>query len=262
MPYSNKHMPESTEAVPQPSFTSSTYRAIAENGPLIPTGDRPLSEQPNIQTFLNTTTEGPVSENLLYRLLTLAELYIEHQLPEKQLSGLCLGYFLKTDDTSKFYYVSWGAIPNEVIKVDEFSDFEGADEIIDLTNLAALINDEIIKRTKDTIQDNQNIEVLILAYFSAADRLLNEVAPNFPEGSMPQVFSLSNPSDISFTSGSNVTIPINRSINLGSLLMSIDSSSIKFSTIKLRAAALTCSQHDSGTWTTISGHPKCSPVKS
>lgn len=97
-----------TTSSEQPSFNSSTYKTFAGNEPLTPSGDRPLFERPDIQTFLKAPDSSPISEVLLYRLLTVSELYLRQHFPEKQLSGLCIGYFLITKEKVNLHYVGWG----------------------------------------------------------------------------------------------------------------------------------------------------------
>jgi len=119
------------------SFTSSTYRAITSNKPLIPTSDRPFSEQQDIQSFLNSPSNDIVPEILLYRLLIVVELALKQKFPDNQFGGLCLGYTLETveakAENSGVFYVSWGWNPiynqlTEVVTprqiVDEVKDQE------------------------------------------------------------------------------------------------------------------------------------------
>ena len=79
-------MPESDNH--QTSFTSSTYKTIFIDKPLAPISDRPLADQPDIQSFLNASSDSLIPEILLYRLLTFAEIYLEQKFPERQLSGI------------------------------------------------------------------------------------------------------------------------------------------------------------------------------
>lgn len=125
----------------QPSFTSSTYRAIADKALLIPKGDRPLAEEPEIQAFLNAPDTGLIPEYVLYRLLTIVELTLKQKFPEKKLAGLCLGYTLKSrdnssksDNISESFYVSWGwtktydDLLKPMIQSDEIQEIEELDE--------------------------------------------------------------------------------------------------------------------------------------
>lgn len=121
-------MPEPTDPALQPSFTSSTYRAIAENCPLTINTNLALADHPSLQPFLNVSNEAPVPEVLLYRLLTIIELSLKQKFPDININGLCLGYTLKPSDTNRadsfeVYYVSWGwkNIYFESVKVPEIN---------------------------------------------------------------------------------------------------------------------------------------------
>ena len=170
-------MPESDNH--QTSFTSSTYTTIFTNKPLAPISDLPLVDQPDIQSFLNASSDSPIPEVLLYRLLTFAEIYLEHKFPEKQLSGLCIGYILQSGRQSEFYYVSWGWISayddwikaeKDKIGIKSTSSGErtsGLNEIpsnkldtseqsvltenVELEKLAELIEEELNRRIKDAL---------------------------------------------------------------------------------------------------------------
>ena len=226
-------MPESFDQ--QPSFTSSTYQVIASDVPLTPNSDRPLSEQPGIQTFLNDCSTGPIPEIVLYRLLTIAELYLRQHFPDKQLSGLCIGYFFQSEGQSELYHVSWGWIseyeaaiekarhtPSHASTIGESLAVDGgflddedmdvslqfaSDEDVELEKLACLIEEELNQQAKENLRTNQQIKALLLSHFSPAQR------------SGEYLFSvpLESPSELSFETADNtVSIPLNRDIELNS----------------------------------------------
>jgi len=132
-------MPERTEPIPQPSFTNSTYRAIAANSEFGLNIDQPLANQPDIQAFLHAPNQGPVPENLLYRLLILIESVLNEKV-DKKLEGLCLGYTIfpledsslsKTNSSPTTFYVSWGWHPLYVSLIGSSSIYSQSEEEAD-----------------------------------------------------------------------------------------------------------------------------------
>lgn len=234
-------MPESVapNANQQPSFTSSTYQAIASNTQLTPTSDRPLADQSDIQAFLNAPS-GPVPEILLYRLLTVAELYLEQRFPEKQLSGLCVGYSLISGNQAKFYYVSWGWIPAysdwieaEKTRIAEATaeelsaphdtcsedadilDQPVSDEDIEFEKLAGLIEEELNREIKDTLSPDQKIRAFLISHLSPAQRSLENLFPDSFDTYQNQfTVLLPSSSDLKFDADGTTRIPLNQNIEL------------------------------------------------
>jgi len=276
-------MPESTDPVPQPSFTSSTYRAIAENGSLVPTSDRPLADQPEIQTFLGAVPEEPVSESLLYRLLTVVELYLEQSFPEKQLGGLCLGYSLKTDESSHIYYVSWGWIPDYEIKLDRIrantngivdlaeafetqlhkkeellrSNSSSAEntqpdedlqlnENVELEKITRLIEQEILNRLSHPLPSGQRLRTFVITHFSPATREYQDIFSEFAIDRFNQ-FSvpIDSRTDLVFDSDNLAVIPLNRNVQLNpEVILNVNRENFSFGLTRLQvSSAQACHVH-------------------
>ena len=234
-------MPESDNH--QASFTSSTYRTISTNKPLTLTSDRPLADQPDIQSFLNAPSDSLIPEVLLYRLLTFAEIYLEQKFPERQLSGLCIGYILQSGSQSEFYYVSWGWISayddwikaekdrigikstssgettssiNEIPsnKLDTFEQSVLTDNV-ELEKLAGLIEEELNRRIKDVLIADQHIRAFLLGHFSPAQRSFENLFQNSFD-TPPKQFTvpLQPSSNIKFGTDDDARISLNRDIEL------------------------------------------------
>ncbi|MCA6605022.1 MAG: hypothetical protein IM533_11250 [Pseudanabaena sp. M007S1SP1A06QC] len=234
-------MPESDNH--QTSFTSSTYTTIFTNKPLAPISDLPLVDQPDIQSFLNASSDSPIPEVLLYRLLTFAEIYLEQKFPEKQLSGLCIGYILQSGRQSEFYYVSWGWISayddwikaeKDKIGIKSTSSGErtsGLNEIpsnkldtseqsvltenVELEKLAELIEEELNRRIKDVLIEDQHIKAFLLGHFSPAQRSSeNLFQDSFDTPPKQFTFPLQSSTNIQFDADDNAKISLNRDIEV------------------------------------------------
>ena len=186
-----------TTPLKRPSFNSSTYKVSAGNDSLIPSIDCPLSEQLDIQTFLKAPDLGPIPEVLLYRLLTVAELYLRQRFPDKRLSGLCIGYFLTSEDDVNLHYVGWGWMAeyetklNELLNVkdstgnlrsifltDDSSSEEMDDsrqtsssesESVELGKLAGWIEEELNQQATCSLELGQ-LQAFVLNHFSFAGK--------------------------------------------------------------------------------------------
>jgi len=152
----------------QGGLTSSTYRAIAAKKSLIPTSDRPFSEQQDIQEFLNSPSNGIVPEILLYRLLAVVELALQQKFPDTQFDGLCLGYTLETVETnaknSGVFYVSWGWNPIYTKLTELTAHGKIVDEVTDQGNIGSLQPQELSQE-----ETNIHDEFLILKNFVEAE---------------------------------------------------------------------------------------------
>lgn len=129
---------------------------------------------------LNKVHEGPVSEALLYRLLSIAELAIEHELKRigstRKCLGLRLGYnllnqadFIETSGQNhvKSYCVNWGCCINSQ---DFHNNLEATDENISSSNNNEAMSNEtflslefinkLTKRIQEEVERQTSLETL------------------------------------------------------------------------------------------------------
>ena len=226
------------------SFNSSTYKKNVHNGPLVPSIGCPLSEQTHIQEFLNAPNTGPLPEILLYRLLTVAELYLQERFPEKKLGGLCIGYFLESD--VNFYYVSWGWIPEyefgiKIIR-EKRSDIDfnvypanekdvpnNLEEAIALEELARLIEVELNQQLNNT-SDLDFLRVFILNHFHPMQETSEDIFTEIQNNNGDQfTILLDSTSELQSDADSSFRVPLNTIIALNSnLILSANSTSLNF----------------------------------
>lgn len=147
--------------------------------------DSRLSEQVEIQAFLNASSSGPVPEILLYRLLTIAEIALIQKFPISKLEGLCLGYTLgpkdSTENEAEFYYVSWGWLPTYSVVVEPGEDTElGGDlpvedspEVVRSSNpideeiiqISKLFESEIVQWLPEEVLGEKDFSVFLFGHF-------------------------------------------------------------------------------------------------
>jgi hypothetical protein len=135
--------------------------------------DTPFSEQLPLKLFLETPSQGPVSEVLLYRLLAVAEQIIKREIDstDSKLISLQLGYRLRyvsnliLDGNIEIYSVRWGEDIFDAANLQPpATSLRSTSVSLELIEkLINRFNEEIIRQTPVLTAEDRTVSVFLFA---------------------------------------------------------------------------------------------------